>query len=36
MDACSQDILSHIWQHLEYGMEGGVSYVELFLDALVV
>lgn len=37
MDACSQqDIVSHIWQHLEYGMEGTVSYEEIFLDALVV
>lgn len=37
MDACSpQDIVSHIWQHLEYGMEGAVSCEEIFLDALVV
>lgn len=34
MDAYSEwDIVAHIQQHLECGVEGTVSYEEIFLDA---
>lgn len=37
MDVCSQqDTVSHIWQHLECGMEGTMTCEEVLLDASVV